>query len=84
MCILRFILVGTDELKRPAPYDPDETVSVVYSSGTTGEPKGVLLTQQNIYSYLLTARQVHPERYNKSDFCFTGIVLTDQMPTIPE
>ncbi|KAI9561749.1 hypothetical protein GHT06_012710 [Daphnia sinensis] len=45
-----------DELKRSEPYDPDETLSMVFSSGTTGEPKGVLLTQQNIYSYLLTAR----------------------------
>ena len=45
-----------DELRRPEPYDPDETVSMVFSSGTTGERKGVLLTQLNIYSYLLTAR----------------------------
>ncbi|XP_057376453.1 luciferin 4-monooxygenase-like [Daphnia carinata] len=45
-----------DEFKRPEPYDPDETLSMVFSSGTTGEPKGILLTQQNIYSYLLTAR----------------------------
>lgn len=47
---------SVDELKRSDPYDPNETVSMVFSSGTTGEPKGILLTHLNIYSYLLTAR----------------------------
>nr|CAH0098208.1 unnamed protein product [Daphnia galeata] len=45
-----------DDLKISDPYDPNETVSMVFSSGTTGEPKGILLTHLNIYSYLLTAR----------------------------
>lgn len=47
-----------DDLKISDPYDPNETVSMVFSSGTTGEPKGILLTHLNIYSYLLTARFV--------------------------
>jgi long-chain acyl-CoA synthetase len=37
---------------------PDDLATVLYTSGTTGEPKGVMLTQQNIFSNTQAAGQV--------------------------
>jgi long-chain acyl-CoA synthetase len=34
----------------PAPADPNETAVLLYTSGTTGRPKGVPLTHQNLLS----------------------------------
>jgi fatty-acyl-CoA synthase len=37
-------LAATDEAWVPVPSDPDSVADVLYTSGTTGQPKGVLLT----------------------------------------
>jgi amino acid adenylation domain-containing protein len=52
------------------PVDPNQTASVYYTSGTTGQPKGVMASQANLRAYIDLAR----ERY-----AFTA---SDVMPAI--
>ncbi|MER6330370.1 long-chain fatty acid--CoA ligase [Streptomyces sp. NPDC001034] len=39
---------GTAPVETPAVREPDDVAVVFYTSGTTGEPKGVMLTHRNI------------------------------------
>ena len=52
----------TDLLGKPLdeqiPVDPDDVVALPYSSGTTGLPKGVMLTHRNLVANMLQARAV--------------------------
>ena len=45
--------VGEQSLEKNPSSDPDETATIMYTSGTTGDAKGVMLTHRNLISNLI-------------------------------
>jgi long-chain acyl-CoA synthetase len=48
-------LFKTTPMETPVERNPDEPMALIFTSGTTGEPKGVLLSERNITSNLQAA-----------------------------
>ncbi|MEP6494045.1 MAG: long-chain fatty acid--CoA ligase [bacterium] len=53
---------------------PDDVATIIYTSGTTGEPKGVMLTHDNIYSNVMAGRAAIP--FEGKDVCLSFLPLS--------
>ena len=47
---------GTDDFAAP---DPEDIATIIFTSGTTGKSKGVMLTQRNLAENFPLCRQYH-------------------------
>ncbi len=53
---------------------PDDLATIIYTSGTSGEPKGVMLSHDNIHSNVAAARTVLP--FIGNDVCLSFLPLS--------
>lgn len=63
--------LGEDSVRaRAEAVDPQDTATILYTSGTTGEPKGVILTHGNLYSNVRASLEVIPVYTTDSSLSF--------------
>ena len=72
---------GVDDEARRAQYrehaltvKPDDLATLIYTSGTTGEPKGVMLTHDNLYSNVMASAIQIP--FEGRDVCLSFLPLS--------
>ncbi|WP_084171220.1 long-chain-fatty-acid--CoA ligase [Alicyclobacillus contaminans] len=60
----------------PASFDPDETIAILqYTGGTTGRPKGAMLTHQNVVANAIQADSMIPHQVTESDMSVCALPL---------
>ena len=56
---------------------PEDTATIAYTSGTTGPPKGAIITHANLYHTVINATKMHA--YEESDFGIAFLPLTHML-----
>ncbi len=56
---------------------PEDLATIAYTSGTTGPPKGAMITHANLYHTALNATRMH--HYEESDFGLAFLPLTHML-----
>ncbi len=59
---------------RLVPFDPKNPVQIIHTSGTTGDPKGVVLKGDRFRAYQILNRLVW--RYKRDEIPYTGLSMT--------
>jgi long-chain acyl-CoA synthetase len=64
---------------KPAEFSRDDTAQIVFTSGTTAEPRGVVLTHGNILASVDPIEREFP-KYRKSEWLFHPIRFLELLP----
>jgi acyl-CoA synthetase (AMP-forming)/AMP-acid ligase II/acyl carrier protein len=78
-----FLVESVTDVSRPGRIhrpEPEDTAFIQFSSGSTSEPKGVVLTHANLVANTRSATQL--DRFNESDVSLSWMPLTHDMGLI--
>ena len=73
---LEYMVLSTSPIRERVPVAPEDLAELVFTSGTTGDPKGVMLTHKNIIANLL---QVNQQISLKPEYCFLSLLPLSHM-----